>query len=854
MDREQFRVAAHAAIDEIIDYFDGLPSQRVVPTIEPGYLRPLIPENPPEEPEQWSQIQADIETKIKPGLTHWQSPNFMAFFPAGVTYPSILGEMYSAAFTAPAFNWLCSPACTELETIVMDWMAKALGLPECFFSSSENKGGGVIQVTASDAVATVMIAARERRVREQALAEGLKDGTAEYEDRVMELRPRLVALGSNQAHSSTAKGALLAGTRYRSVTARLEDNMEMTGPRLREVLEQCDKDGLTPYYITLGMGTTNTCALDRFAEIKAVLKEKPHWQRIWVHIDAAYAGAALVADEWQYIAKDFAEGVDSFNMNMHKWLLVNFDASCLYVRNRFDLTDALDITPAYLRNPYSETGQVIDYRNWSISLGRRFRALKIWFVMRSYGLSGMKAYIRKTIGLGNIFADLVRSRSDLFEIITKPAFCLTVFRIKSPQLQSNNESPVPQIDEASNAITKEVYELVNSRGEIFITSSVIAGIYAIRVVSANPAAEEKYLRRAFEILVQTTEELSPLWRHVAEKPRRVLVTGATGFIGAHVVDSLLARGIAVRGATRSLSKGEQMIAARPEHASKLEFVQIEDFCKLGVFDHVMGGVDAVVHVASPFTYNTTNNEQELIIPAINGVKSILAASAKPGSRVKRVVLTSSFASVIDISKNPGPDFTYTGAHWNPITYEESVDPFTNAVTAYRGSKKFAELEAWTFVEREKPAFDLVTLCPPMVFGPIVHPVASVAQLNESNAVLWSVAAGADPLPAARVSAWVDVRDLADVHVQALLIPEAGGKRYVPASGEPFCYEYAADIIKEKFEWARATVTTNYEAGKRPGPTYKLDGETVARDLGVKYRSFEKTVEELVRQVKETIAK
>jgi nucleoside-diphosphate-sugar epimerase len=216
-------------------------------------------------------------------------------------------------------------------------------------------------------------------------------------------------------------------------------------------------------------------------------------------------------------------------------------------------------------------------------------------------------------------------------------------------------------------------------------------------------------------------------------------------------------------------------------------------------------------------------------------------------------LTSSFASVIDISKNPGPDFTYTGAHWNPITYEESVDPATSAVVAYRGSKKFAELEAWNFMKREEPPFDLVTLCPPMVFGPIVHPVASIAQLNESNAVLWGVAAGADPLPAARVSAWIDVRDLAEVHVQALLTPDAGGKRYIPASGEPFCYEYAADIIKEKFEWARNTVTANYEAGKRPGPTYKLDGETVTRELGVKYRSFEQTVEELVRQVKETIA-
>jgi aromatic-L-amino-acid decarboxylase len=250
----------------------------------------------------------------------------MAFFPAGVTYPSILGEMYSAAFTAPAFNWLCSPACTELETIVMDWVGKALALPECFLSTSETRGGGVIQGSASESVATMMIAARERRVREKALAEGLKEGSKEYEDRTMDLRPRLVALGSDQAHSSTAKAALIAGTRFRTVSTKLEDNMEMTGEALRVVLEQCDKDGFDPFFITLNMGTTNSCAVDRFHEIKAVLKEKESWQRIWVHIDAAFAGAALVAEEYQHIAKEFAEGVDSFNMNMHKWLLVNFDA------------------------------------------------------------------------------------------------------------------------------------------------------------------------------------------------------------------------------------------------------------------------------------------------------------------------------------------------------------------------------------------------------------------------------------------------------------------------------------------------------------------------------------------------
>jgi aromatic-L-amino-acid/L-tryptophan decarboxylase len=298
----------------------------VLPTIEPGYLRPQIPERPPMEPEPWSVIQADIDAKIKPGLTQWQSPRFMAFFPATVSYPSILGEMYSAAFTAPAFNWLCSPACTELETVMMDWVAHALALPPCFLSSSANHGGGVIQGSASESIATVMIAARERRIRQRALADGLQDGSSEYEERLLDLRPKLVALGSDQTHSSTAKGANIAGTRFRTVPTTLGDNLAMTGDALRRVLQQCEHDGLDPFYVTLTLGTTNTCAVDRFREILAVLAENDSWRQIWVHIDAAYAGGALVADEYQYIPESWTSGVDSFNMNLHKWLLVNFDA------------------------------------------------------------------------------------------------------------------------------------------------------------------------------------------------------------------------------------------------------------------------------------------------------------------------------------------------------------------------------------------------------------------------------------------------------------------------------------------------------------------------------------------------
>ncbi|EEH03465.1 aromatic-L-amino acid decarboxylase [Histoplasma capsulatum G186AR] len=529
MNGEQFREAAHAAIEEIIQHFNTISSKPVVPSIEPGYLRPLVPTSAPNHPEPWSKIQPDIESKIMPGLTQWQSPKFMAYFPAGVTYPSMLGELYSAAFTAPAFNWLCSPACTELEIIVMDWLAQALGLPDCFLSAAASRsgrstGGGTIQGSASEAVATVIVAARERHLRAKAMAEGLVEDTPEWEDRTMEMRTRLVVLGSDQTHSCTAKGARIAGVRYRAIPTRLEENLAMTGDALRRMLQQCERDGLEPFFLTATLGTTNSCAVDRFAEIKAVLREKEAWKKIWVHIDAAFAGSALVTEEWQHVAQEFAEGVDSFNVNMAKWLLVNFDASCLFITNALDLTNALDITPAYLRNPSNLTTPVTDFRNWGIPLGRRFRALKVWFVMRTYGLSGMKAHIRKGINNGVVFADLTRTRDDLFEIVTGPAFGLTTLRVRGLDEKSrtnstplsNGATPGQNEKKASQdtssgvstqALTHKVCEKINAGGELFLTSSVLGGVVVIRAVSGNPLAEEKYVRRAFEILVNVTEEV-----------------------------------------------------------------------------------------------------------------------------------------------------------------------------------------------------------------------------------------------------------------------------------------------------------------------------------------------------------
>lgn len=613
MDAASFRKAAHAAIEEIIQHNSDIANSElpVLPSIKPGYLRPLLPTSAPESPESWSTIQPDIASKIVPGLTHWQSPDFLAFFPACATYPSILGEMYSAAFTAPAFNWLCSPACTELETVVLDWLADAFHLPKSFRSDSPNGGGGVIQGSASEAIVTVMVAARERYLNRLADRAGnLEPGSFAREKWMMGRRANLVALSSDQAHSSTAKGARIAGTWHRNVETRWEDGLAVTASGLRETIRKAKEEGLEPYYITLSFGTTSTCAVDPLHELGEVLKENPD---IWVHIDAAYAGTALVCPEYANVQEKngieehtattngtstsrpnpileklheltssatksratethkniysqpplpnphgrFPQGThvleyaDSWNTNLHKWLLVSFDASLLYVRSRNDLTSALSITPAYLQNKHTDSGLVTDYRDWQIPLGRRFRALKIWFVVRSYGLTGLRGHIRRTVKLGMGFEGLIRWSDKLFELVAQPAFGLVCFRVKEEAVRkaleghasvekvvgnvdggdkeietetTMNESPfgsneqqtpsdtkstpkTESLAETTNALTKAIVETINDSGTLFLTSSHTHDKTFIRVVSGNENGTEETMMRAFDRIVSVTEEL-----------------------------------------------------------------------------------------------------------------------------------------------------------------------------------------------------------------------------------------------------------------------------------------------------------------------------------------------------------
>jgi aromatic-L-amino-acid decarboxylase len=314
----------------------------------------------------------------------------------------------------------------------------------------------------------------------------------------MRKRSRLVALGSAAAHSSTKKAAKILGVRFAAVPVRAEDGYAMTGAGLRETLASLRARGLEPFFLTATLGTTDTCAVDDFASVAAALAEEHAAPgEVWVHVDAAYAGAALVTPEAQAaVGVGLVSAFHSFDTNMHKWLLTNFDASCLFVRDRRWLAEALSAELHVYRNAYSEGGLVTDYRNWQVPLGRRFRSLKVWFVLRTYGAEGLRAYIRRSTARGELFAALLGKRPDLFEILTGPRFALTVFRVAAGGSE-----------EERNRLTTEVYEEVNRSGKIWTTSTVLDGRFAIRVMTGNQLTEDSHVRNAFELIESTTEKI-----------------------------------------------------------------------------------------------------------------------------------------------------------------------------------------------------------------------------------------------------------------------------------------------------------------------------------------------------------
>lgn len=389
----------------------------------------------------------------------------------------------------------------------MDWLAQALALPECFLSGGSTSGGGVIHGSASEALLTVMVAARDRYLAEVAAQLPADLSEAEKEDELWRRRSKLVALGSTASHSSTLKAANILGVRCQTVPLSEESGWAMTGESLSKVLADLEARGLEPFYLTATLGTTDVCAVDDFDGIAGALEKQKTAAKengkgsLWVHVDAAWAGAALLLEENQHLAQPLRH-FDSFNFNPHKWMLTTFDCSALWVRRRVDLITALSVKPAYLRNQFSDGELVTDYRDWQIPLGRRFRSLKLWFVMRSYGIRGLQDHVRKHVELAEVMQKKLASRPDLFTIFTAARFALVTFRVTGGVTAENEEQRQKQINDR----TEKVYNAVNDGGEFFLTSTVVSGHFAIRVCTGVERVSDAEVEQLFQLLVQLTEK------------------------------------------------------------------------------------------------------------------------------------------------------------------------------------------------------------------------------------------------------------------------------------------------------------------------------------------------------------
>lgn len=387
----------------------------------------------------------------------------------------MLGDLYSTSTANPGFNWTSSPACTELEMAMMDWCARLFGLADHFLNSS-GTGGGVIQTTSSDSALVVTVAARSQYTRRH-------PGT-KLED--------LVLYVTSQTHSLGLKASLVLGLRCRVLDVTPEDEYALRGGTLRAALEEDVARGKCPFFLIGTVGTTSSGAIDWLDEIGEVLRDYPD---VWFHVDAAWAGVTLACPEYRDVSrlKDINTYATSVGTNLHKWGLVNFDAALLWVRSRKDLTDALDVTPEFLRTKQSEAGAVIDYRNWHLGLGRRFRSLKIWFVLRSYGVGGFQAYIRRCIDLNGYFASLVKT-SPSFALVTSPSFALTVFRVVA------DPGALGRGADALNDLNRAFYARVSARGEIFLTQTQLNGTFCVRFAVGAERTRREHIDRAWALI------------------------------------------------------------------------------------------------------------------------------------------------------------------------------------------------------------------------------------------------------------------------------------------------------------------------------------------------------------------
>lgn len=470
MTPEEFRKHAHDLVDWMAGYLENIESFPVKSPVNPGDIFDRIPSSPPAAPEPFTELMDDFEKIIMPGITHWQSPSFFAYFPANNSYPSILAEMLIATLGSQCMIWETSPAAAELEEKMMIWLRDLIGLPSDF--------EGVIQDTASTSTLASIITAREK-----------KTGFT-FNDKGSANTGILRVYCSEQAHSSVDKAVKISGIgRKNLVKVPVRPDFSMDPDKLREaILSDTDK-GFLPCCVIATIGTTGTTAVDPLRAIGEICSEND----VWLHVDAAMAGTALILPEFQWMA-DGKEYIDSLVFNPHKWMFTNFDCSAYFIKNPELLIRTFEILPEYLKT--RTRGKVNDYRDWGVPLGRRFRALKLWSVMRMFGVEGLREKVRSHIKIAARLSEMISAEPD-FEILAPVVINVVCFRYR----------PVDMNEEQANKLNEKLNHLLNDSGKIYLTHTVLNGKYTLRMVIAQTNVTKEHVEKAWNLIIKTARSL-----------------------------------------------------------------------------------------------------------------------------------------------------------------------------------------------------------------------------------------------------------------------------------------------------------------------------------------------------------
>ncbi len=479
MPAADFRQYAHQLVDWVADYFQNIEQHPVLPDIAPGEIREKLPSAPPLSGEAMEKILADIDRVIMPGMTHWNHPDFFAYFAITGSGPGILGEWLSGAFNINGMLWKTCPAATELEQVVMDWLRQMLGLPKDFW--------GIIYDTASISTLHAIAAAREQladlRIREEGLA-----GRNEV--------PKLRLYISEHTHSSIEKAAITLGLGLNSVRKiPVDENFRMRADLLAEAIAEDRRNGWQPFCVVATVGTTSTTSIDPVPAIADICER----ENLWLHIDAAYGGAAAVVPEMRHILNG-CERADSLVMNPHKWLFVPFDFSAFYTRKPEILRRAFSLVPEYLRT--AQDNEVENLMDYGVQLGRRFRALKLWFALRYFGVEGIAARLREQVRLAQKFAGWIDAHPD-FERMAPTPFSLVCFRAHPHGINVSR----------LNHFNEQLLEAVNATHEIFLSHTKLREQYVLRLAIGNLRTEERHVSRVWSILQQKLAEIRPSFVH-----------------------------------------------------------------------------------------------------------------------------------------------------------------------------------------------------------------------------------------------------------------------------------------------------------------------------------------------------